>query len=431
MGVKILVLGGNGFIARSVIVKCLAAGHEVVAAIRQKHHLWQQAHANLSLVQANFLKDKTQDSWLPHLQGVDVVINCVGVFQTPTSKEIWQIHCHTPEQIYRAAVQAGVKQVIHLSALGVDKSDVPYAASKYQCEQKLAELSIDSTVWRPSFVYGAGSYAGSSLFRGLAGLPFVIPLPGKAEQRLQPIHIDDLSSMIVGAIGKPGKHVLVAAGPEKQSLKMVLNKIRGWLGFKPALNLTVPLPLIRVSSWFGNWIYNSPLSSTGVKMMQMDNVATDEQYQIMEQNTEVKPRSFEEGLFADVSHVQDRWHARLYFLRPILRIALALFWIWSGMTNWFFSQFGMAITTLAGVEPVTQAWLTWGFGGVQVILGLFVLVGWRLRLVGGLQCFIILLTTIMASILPLNLWANPFQPMAKNVVLLLATLVMMALDKSR
>lgn len=428
---KIMVLGGNGFIARAVIVKCLAAGHEVVAAVRQKSHLWQQAHDNLSLIQANFLKDKTADVWLSRLQGVDVLINCVGVFQTPTNKEIWQIHCHTPEQIYRAAESAGVKQVIHLSALGVDQSDVPYAASKYQCEQKLAELVIDSTVWRPSFVYGAGSYAGSSLFRGLAGFPAVIPLPGKAEQRLQPIHIDDLTSMIVGSIGRSGKHVLVAAGPQKQSLKGVLNKIRGWLGFKPALNLTVPMPLIRFSSWFGNWIYNSPLSSTGVKMMQLDNVATDEQYQSMLENTDVRPRDFDAGLFADVSQVQDRWHARLYFLRPVLRIGLALFWVWAGLTNWFFSQLGMAITSLAGIEPTTQAWVTWGFGGVQVVLGLCTLVSWRLRWLGSLQCLIIALTTIMASILPLNLWVNPFQPMAKNVILLLATLVMMALDKSR
>jgi uncharacterized protein YbjT (DUF2867 family) len=46
---------------------------------------------------------------------------------------------------------------------------------------------------KPSLVIGRGAYGGTSLMRGLAGLPFVLPLPGEGRERIQPIALDDLA----------------------------------------------------------------------------------------------------------------------------------------------------------------------------------------------------------------------------------------------
>ena len=47
--------------------------------------------------------------------------------------------------------------------------------------------------------------------------------------------------------------------------------------------------------------------------------------------TGLAPRHLDEALAAAPAQVQDLWHARLYFLRPLLRVLLALFWIATGV----------------------------------------------------------------------------------------------------
>ncbi|MDF1760688.1 MAG: SDR family oxidoreductase [Coxiellaceae bacterium] len=428
---KVMVLGGNGFIARAIVYRLLAAGHEVVVAVRSGAHLWQAADPRITVITVDFTKDTNSERWLSRLNGVDVVINCVGVFQTPSAKTLWQIHYDTPVAIFTACVKAQVKQVIQLSALGVDKIEVPYASSKYKCEQSLAELPIDSVIWRPSFVYGAGSYGGSSLFRGLVGLPFVIPLPGKATQKMQPVHIDDLSRMVVESVGWTGKHLLSAVGSERLSLKSILNKMRSWLGFKKAINVSAPISMIKLVSWFGNAFYNSPLSSTGTKMMQLDNVATDEEQQVLLSKLSFKPRSYSEGLFAQVSQVQDRWHARLFFLRPALRLSIAFIWLWSGFVSWFNPVAGLSLLSVTSLSFSSKMAFIIVGGLIDIVLGLLTLLNKRLAWVGSIQIAMMVIYTVSASCLPLGLWANPLAPLAKNIPLVLATLVMMALEKQR
>ena len=101
---------------------------------------------------------------------------------------MWNIHYEAPKAIFEACVEQGIKKIIQISALGIDKVDVPYAKSKLAIDNYLQTLDIDSTIVRPGLVYGKGAYGGSSLFRGLAGLPFILPMPGRAEQLQQPIH---------------------------------------------------------------------------------------------------------------------------------------------------------------------------------------------------------------------------------------------------
>lgn len=78
-------------------------------------------------------------------------------------------HFVTPKALFNAAVKAKVKKVIQISALGVETTKVDFATSKKTCDEYLLSLPIDAVVLRPSLVYSAGSYRGTSLFRGLAG----------------------------------------------------------------------------------------------------------------------------------------------------------------------------------------------------------------------------------------------------------------------
>jgi nucleoside-diphosphate-sugar epimerase len=427
---RILITGANGFIAREIIARLATSGHEIIACVHSK---FLENIPHTRAFKANFTKAITPEYWLPHLKEIDAVINCVGVFQTPKEKTMWNIHYEAPKALFTACAQQGIKKIIQISALGVDKVDVPYATSKLAIENYLQALDIDSTIIRPGLVYGKGSYGGSSLFRGLAGLPFILPMPGRAEQLQQPIHVDDLTLIVEKALTLPGKQILCAVGEEKITVKNVLIKLRTWLGFKRALPLVIPNIFIQLGTKLGNFIPNSPLSETAIKMMAVDNIASETELKNLENITQIKPRSFTNGLNGMVSSVQDRWHARLFFLRPMLRLSIAFIWILTGVISLLpaSSSLSFDLMTQAKIPLTFQSFVLYSCSTIDILLGLATLFNYRLIATGFLQCIFMLLYTIIISFsLPLY-WLNPLGPIAKNIPLLVATLIMMALESER
>lgn len=427
---RILITGANGFIAREIIARLATSGHEIIACV---HNNLLENIPHTSVFKVDFTKAIKPEYWLQHLKDVDAVINCVGVFQTTKEKTMWNIHYETPKALFEACVQQGIKKIIQISALGVDKVDVPYAKSKLATDNYLQTLDIDSTIIRPGLVYGKGSYGGSSLFRGLAGLPFILPMPGRAEQLQQPIHADDLTLIVEKSLTLPGKQILCAVGEEKLSVKNLLIKLRKWLGFKKALPLVVPDMFIKLGAKIGNYIPNSPMSETGIKMMAVDNTASEEEIKNLENITHIKPRGFTNGLNGMVSSVQDRWHARLYFLRPLLRMSIAFIWIFSGIVSLLpiSSLLSFDLMTQAKIPLTLQPLVLYSFSTIDILLGVATLFNYRLLAVGFLQCFFILLyTAIISFSLPIY-WLNPFAPIAKNIPLFVAILIMMALESER
>lgn len=427
---RILITGANGFIAREIIARLATSGHEIIACV---HNKLLENIPHTRVFKADFTKAIRPEYWLPYLQDVDAVINCVGVFQTTKEKTMWQIHYETPKALFEACAQRQIKKIIQISALGVDKVDVPYAKSKLATDNYLQTLDIDSTIIRPGLVYGKGSYGGSSLFRGLAGLPFILPMPGRADQLQQPIHTDDLTLIVEKSLVLPGKQILCAVGEEKLSVKNLLLKLRNWLGFKKALPLVIPDMFIKLGAKIGNYIPNSPMSETGVKMMAVDNIANEAEIKNLENFTHIKPRSFTNGLNGMVSSVQDRWHARLYFLRPLLRISIAFIWIFSGIVSLLpvSSPLSYDLMTIVKIPPTLQSVVLYTFSLIDILLGIATLFNYRLLIVGSLQCFFILLyTTVISFSLPYYL-LHPLASITKNIPLFVATLIMMALESER
>ncbi len=429
---RILVTGGSGFIARQIMAELLAQGHELSATERDSA-LLNRAFPSVKVINSNFLKDSDPKLWLERLKNIDIVINCVGVLQHCAPAETWQIHYLTPKALFDACLHSKVHKIIQISALGVDKQNSTYCLSKLAAEDYLAQLNIDSTIIRPSFVFGSGSYGGSSLFRGLASLPFIIPLPGKAEQKLQPIHIEDLAKIVLASLDTPGKIKIAAVGKDQISLKTLLNLMREWLGFKQALNVNIPMPLIKLSALFGNYFRKTPINSTSVEMMQIDNVASEEDLKNLQTYIPFQTRGFEEALFSQPSQVQDRWHARLYFLRPLARYGIAFLWLWTAAVSLFFYPQHNSYDLLAqmGITTAWQPWLLYSGAILDGLLGLSLLAHYRLKITANVQIALTLIYTVLISLWLPQFWLDPFAPIAKNIPLIILTLVVIALDSER
>ena len=114
-------------------------------------------------------------------------------------------------------------------------------------------FDLDWVIVKPSLVIGRGAYGGTALMRGLAGLPYVLPLPGPATERFQPIAADDLARGIAKLVAERSvtRTTLFAAGPEAASVRDILRKLRAWLGFPLAQEWIVPQPMLRLLLRFG------------------------------------------------------------------------------------------------------------------------------------------------------------------------------------
>jgi uncharacterized protein YbjT (DUF2867 family) len=201
---NVLLTGASGFIGGHLAGALRAAAHVVIETRRDLGDA-------TSAVQGDFARDLSARDWLPKLAGLDAVINAVGILREHGPQSFECIHKRAPQALFTSCVAAGVRRVVQISALGSNRSMSRYFLSKRAADDYLATLPLEWTIVRPAMVFGSGG-SSARLFATLAHLPLV-PRPGRGEQRLQPIHIDDLTEAVVRILGDGWKRVRRAILP--------------------------------------------------------------------------------------------------------------------------------------------------------------------------------------------------------------------------
>jgi len=327
---QILVLGAGGFIGRHIVAELIAAGHEVVGTARSTTAL-AAAFPQATFVALDLAKAINPEDWPFHLSDVDVLVNAAGLLRGP---DMETVHVEMPRALHEAAMVAAVRRVVLISAISA-REDVAtnYSVSKLAGEAALRSSGLDYTILRPSLVYGDGSYGGTSLMRGLAGLPWVVPLFGRGDFDFTPIHVGDLAQAVrMACEGKlPPKQTLEPVGPETISIKGLLACYRAWLGFGPARFVQVPMPFMRLLGRIGDLVGDGPIATNSLTQMVAGNAGDSEAFA---HAVGFMPRRLDAALRDKPAHVQDRWHARLFFLAPALKATLVLMWVasaWLGL----------------------------------------------------------------------------------------------------
>ncbi|MCW5604618.1 MAG: DoxX-like family protein [Burkholderiales bacterium] len=147
--------------------------------------------------------------------------------------------------------------------------------------------------------------------------------------------------------------------------------------------------------------------------------------------TGIAPDSLDRWLTREPSQAQDRLHARLFFLRPLARLTLAILWILSGLVSLTVAG-ETAQALLATVLPapwVTPAWI--GTGVLDLFIGFALLARPSLRGLGMLQLTVVAAYTLFITFTMPALWADPLGPVLKNLPILVLVLVWMAVEEER
>jgi uncharacterized protein YbjT (DUF2867 family) len=426
---RVLVTGANGFIGSHVVAALRAAGHRVVHGVRRNG-----SNEEREVVICDFTSDLRPEHWLAKLDGIDAVINCAGILREHGRETFERVHRAAPAALFQACAQRGLRRVIQISALG-EPQDAEFVRSKHDGDNFLATLNLDWTILRPSVVYSsAGSYGGTSLLRAMAAMPFVIAVSGNGQQRLQPIAAEDLARAIVHVLetGSGKREILQAVGPQIVTIEAYLHALRRWLGYRRAPAVRVPLWLAMPIVWLADKFGRGPLGATMFRMLARGNIGAADAAEHFARAIGFHPRSLTDTLAATPSHVQDRWHARLYFLRPLLRCSLGLLWFVSGVVG-FVTPFTVGRDVLAqmGVGDALAAVLIYGTSAADVAVGGALMAGYVTRLVGLLTLVLLIGFTVFLGVAAPALWLEPFGALIKNIPLIPAVLVMLVLEDSR
>lgn len=238
---RVLITGGAGFIGLHIAQALQAAGHSVLAVSRR------------SGVDQSLLT--TPEQWLPLLQGVDAVVNCVGIIGESGTQRFDTVHHQAPAALFAAAYAQGIRRMVQISALGADEhAFTPYQRSKRAADDALRALDADWLVLRPSMVYGKGG-SSTAMFVRMASLP-VLSVLGDGQQLLQPVHVSDIAAAVVRAINVPAgspelsllRRTVDAVGPQVYTMPEWLQTLRQARGKGRALQLPVPWSLVMASA---------------------------------------------------------------------------------------------------------------------------------------------------------------------------------------
>lgn len=419
---KILLLGGHGFIGRQIAARLLAAGHQVEAPAR----------AQLDL--ASMLQPS---DWLPWLDGIDAVVNAAGILRPRGRDSFERIHYQAPLALARACVERQVKGWVQISALGSER-DGEFIASKHRFDAALLALNLPALVLRPSVVYSvSGSYGGSSLLRALAGLPLVLALPGDGSQRIQAIDMDSLAEAVVQSLDRLRSDQRPSApielvGPEAICLADYLRAWRRWLGYTTFTELRVPLPVIGLAARLGEWLGSGALGLTIWGMLQRGNVAADGAYVRQTAELGLLPPALAKVLAQTPAQLQDRWQARLWLLAPLLNLSLALLWLGSGITGLSMDQATIdRMSAPLGLSGASAAWLAQTTSVLDLLLGSALLLGRWTRPVILLMLISTLAYTLILGAFAPGLWLDPFGGLLKNLPLIPALLIAWVLADRR
>ena len=418
---KVLILGADGFIGRHLAFGLRAAGWPVVASARRCGRL---ARMGFETVEADLAAPEaaTVDFWQGRLAGVSHVVNAAGVLSA--SEGVSEaVHVQAPGAVYEAL--GGARGVL-ISAVGIDDSETGFA--RHRREGEAVALAHGIVPLRAGLVLGETSYGGSSLARGLAALPFVTPVVGKGDQPFNPEHAADLTRAVALFLAHPVEGVQEIGGPEVVTQAEMLQALRRWLGLSAVPVLRLPVWLCRGMGRMGDAMRLGPISLTAVRQLEAGVLA---EPSAAVRDTPEGPRGFSEFIGARPAGTQDLWHARLYLMRPVLRVVLAVLWLASGVIGLFLPA--AEFLPLIGGSGVPD-WLAIGFarlgGVVDLVIAGALLRGWRPRLMAGLQAAMVLGYTVAFSVLAPVLWLLPLGGLLKNLpVLALIALVYVLEDE--
>ncbi|KVC87898.1 NAD-dependent dehydratase [Burkholderia ubonensis] len=417
IGMNILVCGANGFIGRALCARLEAGGHRVVRGV----HAGRRA-AGPGEIAIDYARDVRPEHWRARLDGIDAVVNAVGMLTGRRGVTLDAVHRAAPCALFDACCGAGVRRIVQISALGVERGDTAYFASKLAADAYLQTLPIDFRIVRPALVYGATG-ASARYFRMLASLPVHV-LPAGGRQLLRPVHVDDLAELVARLIERPaaGERIVDVVGADEVEYREMLAIYRRAMGFPPAMRVSVPGALCGAAAALSGRMPGAMLTRDTWAMLRAGNTG-----ELAASSAALgrPPRGLR--AFIGAQAVALRHEALAAWRRPLLTGSLAIVWIWTAIASAFIHPLRDSLALLAHVHltGIFALAALYAACALDFVFGVATVVAPSRRLWAAQIVLIVAYSAVIAVAMP-GLLAEPFGPVLKNVPILAVLLILFA-----
>ncbi len=310
----VTVFGGSGFLGRYVVKRLVKTGHIVRVAVRDPEDalfLKPMGEVGQVVPMAASLTDEA--SIKRAVEGAEWVINLVGILSPWGKQSFDNIHHIGAGLVAKAAKEAGVERLVHVSALGADpESPSAYARTKAAGEQAVLEAFPAATILQPSVIFGVedgffNKFAG--IMRWTPALPVFgcplipkvtfkfeddtlvdIDLYGDGGSKFQPVYVVDVAAAVIACLedrATEGERYEIC-GPKVYSFKEIMELILKVSGRKRLL-APVPFGIAGFAAWFIEKLPKPMLTRDQLTLLKSDNVAHDGAQGLKELGIEATP----------------------------------------------------------------------------------------------------------------------------------------------
>ena len=270
---QITVFGGSGFLGRHAVRALAKAGWRIKVASRHPNRAFFLRPMG-QVGQIGFVKcDITDpDQVALALAGSHAAVNLPGIlFQRGQSFD--EVHAAGAGHVAEAAARLGLKQLIHISAIGANsESESRYAQSKAEGEKNVRAAFPQAVILRPSIVFGPEDMFFNT-FAGLARIFPALPLIGGGRTRFQPVFVGDVAAAIAAALERPDAQgrTFELGGPAIYTFKELLQIVLRETG-RSRILVPLPFALASIKAFFLQFAPRPLLTPDQVKLLRHDNV---------------------------------------------------------------------------------------------------------------------------------------------------------------
>jgi len=209
------------------------------------------------------------------LKNCDLAINLCGILYETRKQKFHQIHSQFPYLLSNLCKEVGIKNLVHVSALGVkEKHTSQYMQSKLQGEKNIKNNFKSFVILRPSLIFGPEDKF-FNVFASLVQFSPVLPLIGGGKTKFAPIYVGDVSKAIVKALelNHSKSKIYELAGPKNYSFKELMEILLTEIKKKRFL-IPIPFGVAKFQSYFLQMMPNPLLTPDQVEMLKYNNVAS-------------------------------------------------------------------------------------------------------------------------------------------------------------
>ena len=270
---KIAVIGGSGFLGKSLLQLLLNENAKIILFTRKKNYQKNLNKIfpdnNIKCIQWNINNLNIIEE---NIKNVDCIINLCGILFENKSGDFFRVHTDVPAFLGKISLKHKINTLIHVSALGVStNSESKYSRSKAEGENQLLVHFPNGKILRPSLLYGKGdNFFGQ--FSDMTKISPFLPVISRST-KFQPVFVDDVAKAIIKLLKdrKNKSNIYELAGDIIYSFEELLKIL---LEIKNIKRFLIPLnpKLMMIPAFFLQNLPKPPFTVDQMILLKTDNI---------------------------------------------------------------------------------------------------------------------------------------------------------------